>query len=105
LQTAAYEVIFSSFRAGYNQGQLTINDVLHCLFFISLKGIDDAQSFLGYVFFDQTLFSHSIAVVLKRVPPDSLREEFLIPGRKIVPGRNWGGKAVDEKTLEFLLLV
>jgi len=30
-----------------------------------------------------------------------LREEFLIPGRKFVPGRNWGGKAVDEKSLSF----
>jgi len=34
-------------------------------------------------------------VVLKRGPFGSLREEFLIPGRK------WGGKVVDEKTLIF----
>jgi len=43
----------------------------------------------------------SRAVVLKREPLGSAREEFLIPGRKTVPGRNWGGKAVDEKTLSF----
>jgi len=42
-------------------------------------------------------------VILKREPLGSLGEEFLIPGRKFVPGRNWGGKAVDEKKL-FLLL-
>jgi len=43
-------------------------------------------------------------VVLKRVPLGSLREEFLIPGRKFVPGRNWGGKALDVKTLSFYYL-
>jgi len=32
-------------------------------------------------------------VVLKREPLGSLREEFLIFGRKFAPGRNWGGKA------------
>jgi len=37
-------------------------------------------------------------VVLKREQLGSTREEFLIPGRKVFPGRNWGGKAVDEKT-------
>jgi len=31
-------------------------------------------------------------------PLGSLREEFLIPGRKFVPGINWGEKAADEKT-------
>jgi len=31
-------------------------------------------------------------------------EEFFIPGRKFVPGRNWGGKALDEN-LKFSLLV
>jgi len=36
-------------------------------------------------------------VVLKRVPLGSQREEFLIHGKKFVPGRNWGGKSVDEK--------
>jgi len=36
-------------------------------------------------------------MVLKGEPLGSLREEFLIPGRKLVPGRSWGGKAVDEK--------
>jgi len=35
-------------------------------------------------------------VVLKREPLGSLREEFLIPGRKFVPGRSWGGKAVEK---------
>jgi len=45
----------------------------------------------------------SRTVVLKREPLGSLREEFLIPGRKFVPGRNCGGKAVDEKNV-FLLL-
>jgi len=40
-------------------------------------------------------------VVLKREPFGSLREEFLIVGRKLLPGRNWGGKAVEEKTLSF----
>jgi len=36
----------------------------------------------------------------------SLREEFLIPGKNFVPGRkrNWGGNAVDEKTLSFYYL-
>jgi len=38
------------------------------------------------------------------VPFDSLSEEFVIPGRKFVPGRNWGGKTVDEKTLSFYYL-
>jgi len=42
--------------------------------------------------------------ILKRVPLGSLWEEFLFPGRKFVPGRNWGGKAVDEKTLSFSYL-
>jgi len=47
------EVFISTFRAAYNQGRI--------IFFFSLsKGTDDAQSFLGYVFFDQTLISHSI---------------------------------------------
>jgi len=41
-------------------------------------------------------------VVLRRVPLSlSLREEFFNFGRKFVPGRNWGGKAVDEKTFNF----
>jgi len=40
-------------------------------------------------------------VDLKREPRGSLRKEFLICGRKYVPGSNWGGKAVDEKTLSF----
>jgi len=35
------------------------------------------------------------------VPLGSLREEFLIPESKFVPGRNWGGKTVDEKTSSF----
>jgi len=33
-------------------------------------------------------------VVLKPEILGSLREEFLIPGRKFSPGRNCGGKAV-----------
>jgi len=37
-------------------------------------------------------------VVLKQVPLGSLREEFLIPVRKFGPGRNYEGKAVDEKS-------
>jgi len=37
------------------------------------------------------------------MPLRSLREEFSIPGRKFVPERNWGGKAVDEKPLSFLV--
>jgi len=45
----------------------------------------------------------SSPVMLKREPLDSLREEFLIPGRKFVPARNWVGKAVDEKTLSFII--
>jgi len=44
------------------------------------------------------------SVVLKRVPPGSPREEFLIPGRNFVSGRNWGGNVVDGKAL-FLLFV
>jgi len=43
-------------------------------------------------------------VVLKREPLGSLREEFLIPGRKFVPGRNWGGKAVNEKTKNIIFI-
>jgi len=31
------------------------------------------------------------------VPLALPREEFLIPERKSVPGRNWGGKNVGEK--------
>jgi len=38
------------------------------------------------------------AMVLTRVQLDSPNEEFLFSGRKFVPWRNWGGKAVDEKT-------
>jgi len=45
---------FSSFRAAYNQGRL-----IFFVFFALSKGIDDAQPLLGYVFFGQTLFSHS----------------------------------------------
>jgi len=40
-------------------------------------------------------------VVFKQEPLCSLREEFLILGRKFLPGRNRGGKSVDEKTLSF----
>jgi len=40
-------------------------------------------------------------VVLKGESLGSLSEEFLIPSRKFVHGRNWGAKAVDEKTLSF----
>jgi len=40
-------------------------------------------------------------VFLKRVLLGSLREEFLIPGKIFVPGKNWGGKPVGEKTLSF----
>ena len=36
-------------------------------------------------------------MALKRQPLGSLREEFLIPGRKFVPSRNWRGKAGDEE--------
>jgi len=39
------------------------------------------------------------------MPLGSLREEFLIPGRRFVAGRNWGGEAVDEKNLTFSLVV
>jgi len=35
------------------------------------------------------------------MPLDSVREEFLIPGRKFVPGKNWRGKVVDENALGF----
>jgi len=42
-------------------------------------------------------------VILKREPLGSLSEEFSIPGRKFVPGRNWGGKAVGEKTQVFII--
>jgi len=41
-------------------------------------------------------------VVIKREPDDSLREEFLIPERKFVPGKNCGGKAVGKKTKVFI---
>ena len=37
-------------------------------------------------------------VVLKWVPLGSLREEFLIPGKKFVSEKNWGGKVLDQKT-------
>jgi len=37
------------------------------------------------------------------VPFGSLREEFFIPGGKFVSGRNWGGKAVDEKNKVFII--
>jgi len=47
----------------------------------------------------------SSPVVLKREPLDSLKAEFLIPGRKFVPGRNCGGKVVDEKNLFIVTLV
>ena len=44
------------------------------------------------------------AVVLKREPLGSLREEFLIPARKFAPRRNWGGRAAEEN-LKFLFLL
>jgi len=31
------------------------------------------------------------------VPLGSTKEKFLIPGRKFVPGRNWGEKHMHEK--------
>jgi len=40
-------------------------------------------------------------VVLKREPLGSLREEFLIPGRKFSPERNRGGKYVGKKAKSF----
>ena len=46
-------------------------------------------------------FDTPALVVLKREPLGSLREEFLIPGRKYVLGSNWGGKGMDEKGLNF----
>jgi len=46
LSTAAYNV-FSSFPVAY-------------IFVYVLKGLDDAQPFLGYHFANQTLFSRSI---------------------------------------------
>jgi len=46
-------------------------------------------------------FGSSEPVVLRREPFGSLREEFLFLGRKFVPERNCGGKAVDEKTWSF----
>jgi len=45
----------------------------------------------------------SCEVVFKRVPLGSLSQKFLIPGRKFVPGRNWGGKGEDEKALNFII--
>jgi len=43
-------------------------------------------------------------VVLNREPLGSVREEFLIPGRKFAPGSNRGGKVV-EKNLNYLFLL
>jgi len=43
-------------------------------------------------------------VVFKWVPLGSPREEVGILGRKFVPGRKWGGKGVDERTLSFCFL-
>jgi len=40
--------------------RLTIEGGLHFYFFTLSKDIDDAQSFLGHVFSNQTLFSHFI---------------------------------------------
>ena len=45
----------------------------------------------------------SKAVVLKLVSLGSLKKEILIPWRKFVLGRNWGGKAVDEETSIFII--
>jgi len=42
-------------------------------------------------------------VVLRRVPLGSLRKECLIPGRKFVPRRNWGGESADEKPEVFIV--
>ena len=44
------------------------------------------------------------AVVLEQVPLGLVKEEFLIPGRKFLPGRDWGGKPVDEKNYDFYYL-
>jgi len=44
-------------------------------------------------------------VVLKQESLGSLREVFLIPGRKFAPGRNWGGKAVGKEPKFLFLLV
>jgi len=38
------------------------------------------------------------------VPTGSLSQEFFIPGVKFVPGRYWGGKALDKKFLGFYCL-
>jgi len=45
------------------------------------------EVFLSHIL---AIFKVSRQVVLKREPLGSLREEFVIPGRKFVPGRNWG---------------
>ena len=44
-------------------------------------------------------------MVLKWKPLGSLREEFWIPGRKFVPGRNWGGKAAKINPSFLFILV
>jgi len=56
---------------------------------------------LSDTFLLPTKFCYS--VVLKGEPLGSLRVEFLIPRRKSVPGRNWGGKAVGEKPQVFII--
>ena len=58
---------FSSFRAAYNQGELT--------FFILSKSIDDAQSFLGYVLSTKFFFRIRISSASRAVAarPDGLQ--------------------------------
>jgi len=55
LKTAAYNV-FLSFPATYYRGRINF------YFSTISKGKDDAQCCLGYNFFQQTLFSHSILI-------------------------------------------
>ena len=60
LLAAPYKAFFSSFRAAYDQGQLTIEDGLH--FFLQLVKMSRWRSVFPWLrFVDQTLFAHYLS--------------------------------------------
>jgi len=73
-------IFFSLFPAAYNQRRLTIKHDLYFYLFTLWKGIDDAQPFLGYVFLEQTLFSHN---GLKSITCISITGENMIKRRQL----------------------
>jgi len=75
------------------------------------QSFSDRKKLQQKKYYPESIFGHSNhhlkpskPVVLKRVPLGSLRVEFLISGRKFVPGRDWGKKSCGWKKLSFCYL-